>query len=58
MSIYASYANYIDCFINTPISTWSFKSNPLYTVMLEHVTKDYGDQYLFEILGRYYNFNI
>ena len=46
MSIYDRYVNHIKTFILDEPSKWTFKSNPEYTYMLEHVNVNFGMQYL------------
>jgi hypothetical protein len=46
---YEEYTDYIESFINDDINQWEFKSNPKYCYVLEHVTKNLGDEYLVEI---------
>jgi hypothetical protein len=53
---YDEYINYIDTFINTDINSWSFKSNPKYTFILEHVSYEDGLEYLNTIINKFENF--
>lgn len=60
MSIYERYINYVKTIdLNKP-ETWTFKSNPEYTYMLEHVNVNFGNMYLELIRNKYpelYNVN-
>ena len=51
--MYDSYTQYIESFINSDINNWIFKSHPMYTCILEHVSKQQGDAYLNEIINRF-----
>lgn len=51
--MYETYANYIETFVESNANEWSFKSNPAYCYMLEHVTDRLGFQYLTEISNRF-----
>jgi hypothetical protein len=53
MSIYKEYTKYILSFVNTPIIKWSFKSDPTYCDILEHVSPEIGKYYLMEILRQF-----
>ena len=54
--IYSNYTNYIKSFINTDINSWHFKSNELYTGILEHVTYQQGMEYLDTIKDKFKSF--
>jgi len=56
MSIYSEYQKYIGEFIETDSTTWKFKSNPIYTYVLEHVSHYEGYQYISEIKNRFNDF--
>jgi len=50
------YSEYIECiqaFVDTNPKTWSFKSDPRYNNILEHVSHHEGEKYLFEITTRF-----
>ncbi len=51
--IYEKYINCINSFINNDIDSWSFKSNPDYCEVLEHVSENLGREYLLEIKNRF-----
>jgi len=57
------YSNYEDCitsFVNTNINDWTFKSNPEYCLVLEHVKPRQGELYINELKKRFdvlYNSN-
>jgi hypothetical protein len=55
MSVYKEYTDYIETFIdlNLDNTEWVFKSHPKYIYMLEHVTQEDGNKYLFEISNRF-----
>jgi len=48
---YKEYTDCINLFINTNINGWRFKSHPDYCGILEHVTKEQGNGYLFFIIS-------
>lgn len=50
--VYDNYSDYIGTFINSD-AEWTFKSNPRYFYMLEHVNNDQGNQCLVEIKKRF-----
>ena len=51
--MYEVYSNYIDTFVHQDLAGWSFKSNPDYVHILEHVNEDQGRSYLQEIFTRF-----
>lgn len=51
--MYSNYVNYIQSFIDNDVKSWSFKSNPTYNIVLEHVSHHDGERYLFEIISRF-----
>lgn len=51
--MYDEYTDYIKQFIDNEISQWNFKSNTRYSAILEHISKNQGDDYLFEITKRF-----
>jgi hypothetical protein len=51
--MYDTYTDYIESFIESDINKWSFKSNPSYCGILEHVTHELGFNYLIEISNRF-----
>jgi hypothetical protein len=53
---YDKYSNYINEIINTDKKLWKFKSNKLYTNILEHIEPFYGQKYFIEIKKHFYNF--
>lgn len=53
---YTDYTNFIESFIQNDVNSWNFKSNPIYCNILEHVDKEYGDRYLFEIKTKFQPF--
>jgi hypothetical protein len=55
--MYNEYINYIKSFVyTTDINEWSFKSHHAYREILEHVTKNIADAYLFEINDKFKSF--
>ena len=56
MSLYKQYIDYITTFINLDKNEWTFKSNPNYTYMLEHVDVNQGNEYLFNIKNKFNEF--
>ena len=57
-TIYEKYTNYIQEIINNDKTLWNFKSNELYTHILEHLPKFIGYQYFSEIKKNFYKFYI
>ena len=53
MSIYKQYTDCIKTFIDLDKNDWTFKSNPNYTYMLEHVDAIQGNNYLNEIANKF-----
>lgn len=51
--MYSEYTDYISSFVHTPITEWTFKSNPSYCNILEHISPDIGGKYLMEIDRRF-----
>ena len=51
--MFDDYTNYIESFVETDVNEWSFKSNPTYCYILEHVTEVLGILYLLEISNRF-----
>ena len=54
--IYTEYANYINQIINNDKTQWKFKSDVLYTDILEHISPYTGIQYFIEIKKNFYGF--
>ena len=44
--LYHPYNNLVGQLVEQPIDSWTFKSNPTYREILEHVNLRYGQQYL------------
>ena len=58
--MYDNYTNCIKSFVQTDINEWTFKSNPHYNGILEHVSDEQGNSYLVEIKNKFnmiYNTN-
>ena len=53
---YDKYTNYINEIINTDKKLWKFKSNGLYTDILEHIEPFNGQKYFIEIKKHFYSF--
>lgn len=51
--IYTDYTNYIESILTDDINKWTFKSHPDYCFVLEHVSKEEGNSYMFEIENRF-----
>jgi putative sugar O-methyltransferase len=51
--MYNTYTNFIKSFIHSDIKYWDFKKKDEYCAILEHATKEHGDNYLFEIKNRF-----
>jgi len=51
--MFEDYTNCIESFVETDVNEWSFKSNPTYCYILEHVTEALGVLYLHEITNRF-----
>jgi hypothetical protein len=51
--MYENYCNYIKLIINDDINQINFKSNSIYNAILEHVSKEIGDDYLSAILNNF-----
>lgn len=51
--MYNSYLNKINSQLNLPIFQWDFKSDPDYTGILEHVSPQYGFEYLNVIKNKF-----
>lgn len=58
MALYSQYLQYINTFINVDKSQWTFKSEPIYNSILEHLNHSQGVEYLSEITNRFQNFYI